>query len=150
MEITQLHKIKAMLPIEVTAAFIAIQKIVNGKPLPANAGGGFEGANDHHTLMAATIIILLAANVALLRRGGIRDLFSIFFSSLGFLIWAVTLDEIRWQDQISQVGITPETSVILLPIFAVFYSLAAAIFSTNAKLPASGPASPPVLDPASQ
>lgn len=128
MQFTQLQKIKALLPVEVTAAFIGLQSILNGEKLDV---GGFKGANDHHVIMAFLILLLIVSNILLLYKGGMRDWFSITFSTIGFLIWALNLDQIRWQDSISSLGLSPDVSIILLPILAIIYSLAAAIVSTN-------------------
>lgn len=130
MELTQLQRIKGLLPIEITAAFIAIQALVNGDPLPVQ-GAQFVGSNDHHMLMGIVICLLILLNAALLYRGGQRDVFSIGFSTIGFVIWALNIDETRWQDAISSLGISPETTVVLLPILAIFYSLLAAIIAAG-------------------
>jgi len=132
MELTQLQKIKSLLPVEVTAAFIALQSIINGKEIQG-APGTFEGSNDHHLTMGILLVVLAIANTVLLRRGGITDTFSLAFSTLGFCVWAVNLDAVRWQDKISQLGVSPDASQILLPVLAILYSLATAIVATNTK-----------------
>lgn len=130
MELTQFQRIKSLLPIEVTAAFIALQTIINGDEL-SQVPGAYEGSNDHHFLMAILIFFLVVVNTILLFRGGLRDLFSLSFSSAGFIIWAANIDSVRWQDQISLLGVSPNASQILLPILAVLYSLLAAVFAAQ-------------------
>lgn len=139
MEPTQLQKIKGILPLEVTAAFLAIQTIFNGQLIPGTTI--FEGANRNLHWMFTVLIILAIGNVILLVKSGEKQPFLILFSTLGFLIWAINIDLDRWQDWISRTfGAAPEAfgTNLLFPVLAVLYSFAAAVIATK---PTSNPTS---------
>lgn len=132
MEPTQLQKIKALLPIEVTAAFIAIQRIVNGELDPVT--NLYPGANLYFFEMLALLLLLCLCNLVLVRRGGEDRVGMLVFSTVGFVIWAINLDIVRWEDRISEVfSAAPGgfLTSLFLPILAVLYSLSAAILTVR-------------------
>lgn len=134
MEVSQLQKIKALLPVEVTAAFIAIQAIVNGPEDPST--GLHPGANQHFLEMLGLLVLLSACNVALIYKGGERRLGFIAFSTLGFLIWAINLDSLRWEDPISlafEAGPGDFFTNLFFPVLVVIYSLTTAILTTRSE-----------------
>jgi hypothetical protein len=120
----RLEKLRLAFPAEVTGAFLAAQKILNG-PKEVNAG-------NYDVAMGVFLVALLLANLVIyFSFYKIRSPFFLVYVSLGFALWALTIDSQRLGD------LLPFSYYPTLPLMLVFYNL------TAIYLPLPKPSQPP-------
>lgn len=124
-----LQKLKAALPIEVTAAFFAVKQIVDGaRKGPA---GELIAVGENFAVMGVVLLSLVVLNAYILARAGSSWSLTAF-SSILFIFWAINIDIIRWEDQINTLlSLDPSgaDARMIVGIIAVILSVTATIFS---------------------
>jgi hypothetical protein len=108
----RLGKLRLAFPAEVTGAFLAAQKILNG-PKDINA-------QNYDVAMALFLAALLLANLVIyFYFYKIRSPFFLLYVSLGFALWAITIDSRRLGD------LLPFSFDPTLPLMLLLYNLVA-------------------------
>ncbi len=108
----RLEKLRLACPAEVTGAFLAAQKILNG-PKEINA-------HNYDFAMAFFLLALLLANLVIyFFFYKIRSPFFLVFVSLGFALWALTIDSQRLGE------LLPFSYYPVIPLMFILYNLVA-------------------------
>lgn len=112
----RLENLRMYFPAEVTASFLAIQKLL--------AANGI-GKGEDMWYMAGVIGVLAVLNVAIyLRFYGIAGVFFHIILAAGFIIWAINIDMPRFRD-FPYLG---EHIEIAAPTLLIFYTLLTSFF----------------------
>lgn len=127
---SQFQRIKSMLPVEITTAFVAIKTIFD--EMRVGVGNLPAGQAENLGAMVFVMAILIIINVYFLRRSGESSIFLLAFSTVGFVIWSMNLDIIRWEDWFStKLGFSPASigAKEIVGVLAVLYALFALVLS---------------------
>lgn len=125
------QRLKAALPVEITAAFFAVKQVVDYSRV--DSSGQPAAIGEYFEIMAVVLMALIAFNAFVMRKSecawGL-----IVFSSILFFVWAINIDIVRWEDILNEkLGLDPgyADARTLAAIAAVFVSLLATLFSVG-------------------